>query len=40
MDTFDHQDYEKYWYDHWVKKGCFKGQEIIARMEHLGKIKK
>ena len=22
------------------KKGCFKGQEIIARMEHLGKIKK
>ena len=26
MDTFDHQDYEKYWYDHWVKKGCFKAQ--------------
>ena len=22
------------------KKGCFKGQEIIARMEHLGKLKK
>ncbi len=26
MDTFDHQDYEKYWYDSWVKKGCFKAQ--------------
>ena len=22
------------------KKGCFKGQEIIARMEYLGKLKK
>ena len=23
-----------------LKKGCFKGQEIIARMEYLGKVKK
>ena len=26
MDTFNHKDYEKLWYDRWVKKGCFKAQ--------------
>ena len=26
MDIFNHKDYEKFWYDRWEKKGCFKSQ--------------
>ena len=26
MDIFNHKDYEKLWYDRWVKKGHFKAE--------------
>ena len=32
MDTFNHKDYERLWYDRWVKKGCFKA-EVSSKKE-------
>ena len=32
MDTFNHKDYEKLWYDRWVEKGSFKA-EVSSKKE-------